>query len=194
MGLGQGTQRARGPGPRLARGDERAEGHCSAPLFSPVGRQQLASGSPRAALTQQREDLGKMWHSVGGRGEGVVTGLWGRFLPYWEMSAEVEARGQERPGDGLGGRWWLRNARGVFRLRCPAWVVSAPVRDPCRPATAIRGPALTETLSLVIVLLGKTGSTPPRFAGLLQMEETIPGGKASFLALGKSSGGGKRRQ
>lgn len=46
-----------------------------------------------------------MQHSV--NGEDVVMGLWGHFLPYWEMSAEVErgCRSLGMGGEATGWRW-----------------------------------------------------------------------------------------
>lgn len=41
-------------------------------------------------------------------GEGVVMGLWGHFLPYWEVSAEVQhgcRRGRGVGVEATGGPW-----------------------------------------------------------------------------------------
>lgn len=93
-----------------------------------------------------------MLHSV--NGEGVVMGLWGHFLPYWEMSAEVE---QGCP-EAWGRAWRLLGARGALAGGCPAQTVTRPIQDLCRPAVAFRGLLRVEAPSLVSVLLGKTGA------------------------------------
>lgn len=83
-------------------------------------------------------------------------GLWGYFLPFWEirwrhgcrkgLETVLEAGG----GCGTGGFW----------LQCTPWILSGPAQDSCRPPVAIRDLYFETRLWLAAVLLGKAGPSP----------------------------------
>lgn len=132
--LGAQTCGSRRKEPGLAREAGEGQGHFPTPTLFPAGPQRLFSVCP----------LGGSSIAGGFRGDAAqlqrgkcVMGLWGHFLPYWEMLAKVGRGCRKSPEMDLeSGSAVLREG---FWLRCTAWVFSGPAWDSCRPATAISG-------------------------------------------------------
>lgn len=85
-----------------------------------------------------------------------MTGLWGYFFSFWEISWGHGCRKGLETGLEAGGGC----GTGGFRLQFTPWIFSGPAQDSCRPPVAIRGPYLETRLWLAAVLLGKAGPNP----------------------------------